>query len=45
MTVRPEGAKTAFVEKAIAQIRDRLPEPEASDVERFARAYYADAAP
>src|ERR671936_607862 len=45
MTVKPDEAKTARVDKAIAQIRDRLPEPEASDVERFARAYYADAAP
>jgi glutamate dehydrogenase len=45
MTVKPEEAKTALVEKAIADIRDRLPEAEATDVERFARAYYADAAP
>jgi glutamate dehydrogenase len=45
MTVKPEEAKTALVEKAVAHFRDRLPPPEANDVERFARAYYADAAP
>jgi glutamate dehydrogenase len=45
MTLKPEEAKTALVEKAIAQIQERLPEPEASDVERFARTYYAGAAP
>src|SRR5262249_34973643 len=45
MTVKPEEAKTALVEKAIAHVRDRLSRPEANDVERFARAYYAGAAP
>jgi len=45
MTVKPEEAKTALVEKAIAHVRDRLPAPEAENVERFVRAYYAGAAP
>ena len=45
MTVKPEEAKTALVEKAIAHVRDRLPGPEANDLERFVRAYFADAAP
>jgi glutamate dehydrogenase len=45
MTVKPEEAKAALVEKAIAHVRDRLPGPEADDVERFTRAYYGDAAP
>ena len=45
MTVKPEEAKTALVEKAIAQVRDRLPGTEADEVERFVRAYYAGAAP
>jgi glutamate dehydrogenase len=45
MTVKPQDAKEALVEKAIGHVRDRLPGPEANDVERFARAYYGDAAP
>ena len=45
MTVKPEEAKSALVEKAIAQVRDRLPGPDTENVERFVRAYYADAAP
>jgi glutamate dehydrogenase len=45
MTVKPEEAKTALVEKAIAQVRDRLPGPDRENVERFVSAYYADAAP
>ncbi|MFL5928828.1 MAG: NAD-glutamate dehydrogenase, partial [Gaiellaceae bacterium] len=45
MTVKPEEAKTALVEKAIAQVRDRLRPAEAEDVERFVRAYCAGAAP
>src|SRR6266545_4517333 len=45
MAVRPEEAKAALVEKAIAHVRERLPRPQAGDVERFVRSYYADAAP
>ncbi|HYT51773.1 MAG TPA: NAD-glutamate dehydrogenase [Gaiellaceae bacterium] len=45
MAVKPEEAKAALVEKAIAHVRERLPGPQASDVERFVRSYYADAAP
>jgi glutamate dehydrogenase len=45
MAVRPEEAKAALVEKAIAHVRERLPGPQAGDVERFVRSYYADAAP
>jgi glutamate dehydrogenase len=45
MTVKPEEAKAALVEKAIAQVRERLSEPQAADVERFVRAYYAETAP
>jgi glutamate dehydrogenase len=44
MAVKPEEAKAALVEKAIAHVRERLPEQQASEVERFVRAYYADAA-
>jgi glutamate dehydrogenase len=45
MTVKPEVAKTALLQKAIAHVRERMPGREADDLERFARAYYADAAP
>jgi glutamate dehydrogenase len=45
VTVRPEEAKAALVEKAVAHVRERLPEQQADDVERFVRSYYADAAP
>ncbi len=45
MSVKREEAKRALVEKAIAQVRARLSEPQATEVERFVRAYYAEAAP
>jgi glutamate dehydrogenase len=45
MAVKPREAKTPLVEKAIAHVHERLPGPQAGDVERFLRAYYADAAP
>ncbi|MGH3117522.1 MAG: NAD-glutamate dehydrogenase, partial [Gaiellales bacterium] len=45
MAVKPEEAKAALVEKAVAHVHERLPTEQASDVERFVRAYYADAAP
>jgi glutamate dehydrogenase len=45
VAVKPEEAKAALVEKAIAHVRERLGGPQASDVEGFVRAYYADAAP
>jgi glutamate dehydrogenase len=44
VTVKPEELKSALVEKAVAQVRDRVHGPEAAQVERFVRAYYADAA-
>ena len=45
MAVKPGEAKATLVEKAIRHVRERLPEAHAGDVERFVRAYYADAAP
>src|SRR5712691_652184 len=45
MSIKPEEAKAALVEKAIAHVRERVPEPQAPDVERFVRAYYAETAP
>src|SRR6266849_4162006 len=45
MTVSPREAKAALVEKAAAQVRERLTSPQATEVERFVRAYGADAAP
>jgi glutamate dehydrogenase len=45
MAVKPEDAKAALVEKAVAHVRERLPGPEAGTVESFVRSYYADAAP
>jgi glutamate dehydrogenase len=45
MALKPEEAKATLVEKAISQVRERLPGPQTGDVERFVRAYYADAAP
>ena len=45
MTVRPEETKAALVEESIAHVRERLPAPQATEVELFIRAYYADAAP
>ena len=44
MSIKPEEAKAALVEKAIADVRERLPEPQAAEVEQFVRAYYADTA-
>ena len=45
MSIKPDEARTALVEKAIAHVRERLSEPQATDVERFVRAYYASTAP
>src|SRR3954447_9817829 len=45
MAVKPEQAKAALVEKAIAQVRERLPEAQADEVARFVRDYYAEAPP
>ncbi len=45
MAVKPEEAKAALVEKAVAHVRERLSGQQAIDVERFVRGYYADAAP
>jgi glutamate dehydrogenase len=44
MSIKPEEAKAALVEKAIAQVRERVSEPQATEVEQFVRAYYADTA-
>jgi hypothetical protein len=44
MAVKPEEAKAALVEKAVAHVHERLPAPQAGDVERFVRSYYTDAA-
>jgi len=44
VAVKPDEAKAALVEKTIASVRARLAEPRATEVERFVRAYYADAA-
>jgi glutamate dehydrogenase len=45
MAVKPEEAKAALVDKAVDQVRERLPESQADQVERFVRDYFADAAP
>jgi glutamate dehydrogenase len=45
MALRAEEAKAAIVEQAIAQIRERMPSPQAAQLERFVRDYYAAAAP
>jgi glutamate dehydrogenase len=45
VAVKPEETKAALVEKAVEHVRGRLPGPQAADVERFVREYYADAAP
>jgi glutamate dehydrogenase len=45
MAVKPEDAKAALVEKAVVHVRERLPDAQAADVERFVRTYYADAPP
>jgi glutamate dehydrogenase len=45
VAVKPEEAKAALVEQTVAHVRERLPAPQAGEVERFVRAYYADAAP
>jgi glutamate dehydrogenase len=45
MAVKPEEAKAARVEEAVTQVRERLPAAQADQLERFVRAYFADAAP
>jgi glutamate dehydrogenase len=45
MAVKPEEAKAALVETALAHVRERLSEPQCSDIADFVRAYYAEAAP
>ena len=44
MTVKPEEAKAALVETAVAHVRERLSEPQCSDIADFLRPYYAEAA-
>ena len=45
MTTSPAETKAALLESAVARVRERLQGDEADDVERFVRAYYANAAP
>src|SRR5438128_2355369 len=45
MTVKPEELKTALVEKALGQVRERVDGSHAPILEAFVRAYYNDAAP
>jgi len=45
MALKPGETKATLVEKAVAHVRERLPGPQTDVVERFVRAYYADAAP
>jgi glutamate dehydrogenase len=45
MTVSPKEVKAALVEKAAAQVRERLTAPQATEIEAFVRTYGADAAP
>ncbi len=45
MTTRPAETKAALLESAVGRVRERLEGDEADDVERFVRAYYANAAP
>src|SRR2546429_7849971 len=45
MTVKPEELKTALVEKALGQVRERVDGSQAPVLEAFVRAYYGDAAP
>ena len=45
MAVKPEQAKAALVEKAIAHVRERVPEAQADEVAQFVREYYAEAPP
>jgi len=45
MAVKPEEAKAALVETAVAHVRERLSELQSSQIADFLRAYYAEAAP
>ncbi len=45
MTTSPAQTKAALLESAVARVRERLEGDVADDVERFVRAYYANAAP
>src|SRR5690242_11945506 len=45
MTVRAEEARATLVEKAAAQVRERVSPEQAPQIERFLRLYGADAAP
>jgi glutamate dehydrogenase len=45
MAVKPEDAKAARIDEAVAQVRERLPSQQVEQLERFVRAYFADAAP
>src|SRR5207249_6444243 len=45
MTVKPDELKSTLVEKAVAQVRERIDGAQAPIVETFLRAYYGDAPP
>ena len=45
MTASPDEAKALLLEATCARVRERIDGPEAADVERFVRAYYAHVAP
>ena len=45
MAVKPEEAKAVRIEEAVTQVEERLPAPQAEQLERFVRAYFADASP
>jgi glutamate dehydrogenase len=45
MTVKPDELKSALVEKAVGQVRERIDGAQAPIIESFVRAYYGDAAP
>jgi glutamate dehydrogenase len=45
VTTSPAETKAALLESAVARVRERIEGDQADDVERFVRAYYANAAP
>jgi len=45
MTVKPDELKSALVEKAVAQVRERVDGAQAPILETFVHMYYSDAAP
>jgi glutamate dehydrogenase len=45
MATKPDEAKAAVLEATIARVRERIPGPEAEELERFVRRYYEHVAP